>query len=245
MERWLTVALSLLSMIAYAAASMAQSPDLTGEWEVHLRTPRGDYTITAMIKQEGEKLSGEALGQNKVNRASLTGTIKGKDVKAVCTILLDGNNRVQITLTGKVEGDSVTGKADFGGFANGDWNAKRLPETASTGTRKAPAATTPSAEKIDLSGVWSFEVETETGITYPICTFKQEGETLTGQCKVTSGEAPLTGTLGDNEIKFAYKVLSQGTEVVITYTGTVEKNLMEGTSWLGETRLGTWKAWRQ
>ena len=30
-----------------------------------------------------------------------------------------------ITLTGKVDGDTMAGKADFGGFAEGDWSAKR------------------------------------------------------------------------------------------------------------------------
>lgn len=244
MSRWLVHTLFLVSLVAYATPVEAQSANVTGEWKIYLRTPKGNFTITATIKQEGEKLTGLAMGENKRLSADLTGTIHGEDVRAVCTVPID-NNRVQMTLTGKVDGDSVKGKIDFGGIAGGDWSAKRLTESGIAGTNKEPANRAQSGEKIDLSGTWSFEVETETGITYPICTFKQEGETLAGQCKVASGEALLTGTIKDNEIKFSYMVQAQGAEVVITYTGIIEKNLMEGTSRLGETRLGTWVARRE
>jgi hypothetical protein len=236
--------LFLLSLVAHALPIPAQSTNLTGEWEVYLRTPKGDYTMTATMKQEGEKLSGLAWGANKVRSAQLTGTIQGDQVKAVCTVGID-NLLIQVTLTGKVDGNSIKGKADFGGVAGGDWSAKRLTDSAMAGTNKAPVKTGQSGEEIDVSGAWSFEIETETGFSYPICTFKQEGETLAGQCKVASGEAPLAGTIKDNEIKFSYKVQAQDTEVVITYTGTIEKNLMEGISQLGETRLGTWIGRRQ
>ena len=45
-------------------------------------------------------------------------------MKFTFTFPVDGQPLL-ITMTGKVDGDAIAGKADFGGFAEGDWSAKR------------------------------------------------------------------------------------------------------------------------
>jgi hypothetical protein len=244
MYRSMTRTLFLLSLVAYAVPAAAQSLNLSGEWVINLKTPRGNLTLTATIKQEGERISGQAVGMNLVKTVQLEGTIQDQDVKVVCIVPID-NNFVQISLTGKVDGDSISGKADFAGVTAGDWSAKRLVEGSRAGTAKLPINDAQSGHIIDVSGTWRVRVETETGFSYPICTFKQEGETLTGQCKTTFDEAPLVGIVKDNKIKFWYKVQTQDDEVIITYSGRIEKDLLEGTGRFGETRLGTWTARRQ
>ncbi len=244
MNRWLTIIFSLAALFTAAAPVAAQAINLTGDWEIILKTPQGDFPVKVTIKQEGEKLSGLARGPLGVRSAPVQGTIQGREVKAGCLIRMD-NNDIQITLTGEVDGDSIKGKADFGGFAEGVWTAKRLSGDAIAGTSKAPVNDAPSGEKIDVSGAWSFEVETASGSSHPTFTFKQEGETLTGQFKGAFGEAPLTGTVKGNEITFSFKVQSQNGEVTVTYTGTVEKNLMKGAAQFGELVSGAWTAKRQ
>ena len=49
----------------------------------------------------------------------------GSDMKFAFTFPVDGQPLL-ITMTGKVDGEAITGKADFGGFAEGDWSAKRV-----------------------------------------------------------------------------------------------------------------------
>jgi hypothetical protein len=138
----------------------------------------------------------------------------------------------------------MKGSADYGGFAQGDFSAKRGDSAAPAPSSPAPAAA--PADKIDVSGAWAFQVETPAGSGTPTFTFKQEGEKLTGQYKGAFGEAPLTGSVKGNKIDFAIKVEAQGQAATITYTGTVEKDgTMKGTVSLGDLGSGTWTAKRQ
>jgi hypothetical protein len=102
-----------------------------------------------------------------------------------------------------------------------------------------------SGEKIDVSGAWVFEVETGMGSGSPEFTFKQEGEKLTGQYEGSFGEAPVTGTVRGNEIKFSFNVDAAGQEATIVYSGTVEKNSMKGEVEYGEDVTGTFTAERE
>lgn len=246
MNRWFSFTLLGFLLLAAATTAAAQTVNMTGEWEVNLKTPRGDFKVKATIKQEGEKISGLAKGPLGVRSAPIQGAIDGRQIKVSCTFHVEGNDLL-FTLTGEVDGDSMKGKADFGGLAEGSWTAKRLAEASLAETNKppAPASEKPVSEKMDVSGAWSFEVETATGTSFPTFTFKQEGETLTGQFKGAFGEAPLTGTVKGNEIRFSFKVRTQATEVTFIYTGTAEKNSMKGLVELGNFGSGTWTAKRQ
>jgi hypothetical protein len=84
-----------------------------------------------------------------------------------------------------------------------------------------------AAAKIDLTGTWIFNVETDQGGGTPTVTFKQEGEKLTGTYTGLFGELPITGTLKGQAIVFKFGSADAGE---ITYTGTVENNSsMKGT----------------
>ena len=112
-------------------------------------------------------------------------------------------------------------------------------------TVTAPAQSGSAGEKTDISGAWSFHVESSAGSGDPTFTFKQDGEKLTGQYKGVFGEAPLTGTVKDNKVDFVIKVEAQGQQLTSTYTGTVEKDgSMKGTAELGEFGSATWTAKR-
>src|SRR5262245_13809615 len=99
---------------------------------------------------------------------------------------------------------------------------------------------------VNVTGEWAFTVETAQGSGTPSFTFKQEGEKLTGNYKGQFGEAPVTGTVKGNEIKFTIKISAQGQELTITYTGKIEsKDSMKGTAVLGEIGEATWTAKRK
>jgi len=251
MSRWVSFTLSGFLLLAAATLATAQTVNTTGDWEVNLKTPRGDFKVKANIKQEGAKISGVARGPLGIRSAPVQGAIDGKVIRVSCTFNVEGSDLL-FTLTGEVDGDSMKGKADFGGVAQGSWTAKRLVEASIAETNKTPAPAgekptgeKPASEMMDVSGVWSFEVETSAGTSFPTLTFKQEGETLAGQFKGAFVEAPLTGTVKGNEIKFSFKVRTQDTDVTIIYTGTIEKTSMKGLVELGALGSGTWTAKRQ
>src|SRR5215510_7875808 len=228
--------LILLAMLC-AIPILGQDGVVAGTWDVTLNSPQGTFNLQFNLKQDGEKLSGTLKGQR--GELPLEGTMKGKEVTLKWTTKYEGND-LPITLTGTLDGNAMKGTADYGGFARGDFSAKRGGDSAAPAPSSPPPATAP-ADKTDVSGAWAFQVETPAGSGTPSFTFKQDGEKLTGQYKGAFGEAPLTGTVKGNKIDFTIKVQAQGQEATINYTGTVEKDgTMKGTVNLGDIGSGTW-----
>jgi len=233
--------LLILFAIMYSIPVLGQSGGAAGTWDATLNSPQGTFNLQFILKQDGEKLTGSAKSPR--GEVPLEGTLKGKDITLKWTTKFQDND-LPITLTGALDGSTMKGTADYGGFAQGDFSAKRGSDSAAPGpSSPAPAA---PADKTDITGAWAFQVETPAGSGSPTFTFKQEGEKLTGQYKGQFGEAPLTGSVKGNKIDFSIKFQAEGQERTIKYTGTVEKDgTMKGTVDLGEIGSGTWTAKRQ
>jgi hypothetical protein len=109
------------------------------------------------------------------------------------------------------------------------------------------ATVSPQGSKIDVTGKWTFTVQTDAGSGTPTVTLKQDGEKLTGHYSSQNlGEAELSGTVKGQEIKFTFNADAQGTSLTVTYTGTIEsKDSMKGSVDLGGLAQGTFTAKRQ
>jgi hypothetical protein len=94
----------------------------------------------------------------------------------------------------------------------------------------AAAVQTQAPAKIDLTGVWAFEVQTEAGTGTPTVTFKQDGEKLTGHySSAVLGEAELAGSIKGSALEFTVAASVQGNAISVTFTGTVDDaNSMKG-----------------
>ena len=101
--------------------------------------------------------------------------------------------------------------------------------------------------KIDVTGVWIFSVESPAGKSNPTLTFKQEGEKLTGQySSQLMGQADLTGTIKGQAIEFVVSANVQGTAIELKYAGSVDsKDSMKGTLSAGDFGNGTFTAARK
>jgi hypothetical protein len=97
----------------------------------------------------------------------------------------------------------------------------------------------PLAADVNVTGKWTMSVQTQAGTGSPTFDLKQEGETITGQYSGQLGEAPVTGAVKGDEITLSFTVSGQGQELVVTYTGTVAGDTMEGKVSLGEFGDGT------
>jgi hypothetical protein len=62
---------------------------------------------------------------------------------------------------------------------------------------------------------------------------------VTGTYKGQLGEAPVTGTVAGNQVTLNYKVTTQGFDLDVTYSGTVDGNTMAGKVKLGDLGEGT------
>lgn len=213
---------TLLSMFAFAAvmavSAFAQSP-VAGEWDAAMNTPGGVRNFKLTFKVDGEKLTGQ-VGRD-TGTLPLTGTVKGSDVQFSYTVKYNDNDLV-LTMTGKVEGDSIKGTVSFGGMAEDEWSAKRAGAAAAP----APVASS-TTNAVNVTGSWDVEVQTEQGSGTPAFTFKQDGEKLTGSYKGALGESTLMGTVKGDKIEFSFKVSGQ-VEGTVTYTGTTDGKTMKG-----------------
>ena len=109
------------------------------------------------------------------------------------------------------------------------------------------AAQTQAPAKIDVTGGWAFEVQSEAGTGTPQVTFKQDGEKLTGHYSSTLlGEADLTGSVKGQAIQFSFTASVQGNSIELTFSGTVEdNNSMKGKVSFGGFGEGTFAGKRR
>jgi hypothetical protein len=240
-----------LDAFVLAQSGSGSTANASGDWDVALNTPGGVRNLKATFKLEGEKLTGSIKSER--GEIPLDGTVKGKEVKFSYTIKYMDNDLL-ITMSGNLEGDDIKGAVDFGGFAQDEWSAKRASNTtagsgSATATATATTATTAASqpkanEKIDLSGTWNFQVETQAGSGSPTFTFKQDGEKLTGKYKGMLGEADLTGTVKGDQVEFSFKISGQ-IEGTVTYTGTTDGKEIKGKAKFAELGEGTFTGKKQ
>jgi hypothetical protein len=96
--------------------------DVTGTWDLAVETPQGTMTLSATLKQDGEKLTGTQASQ--MGETTLEGSVKGADIAFVVVINMQGQD-MTITYTGKIDGDSMSGAIEFGSFGSSTWGAKK------------------------------------------------------------------------------------------------------------------------
>lgn len=109
------------------------------------------------------------------------------------------------------------------------------------------ALTGQDTSRIDLTGKWTFQVETSAGGGMPTVTLKQEGEKLTGHYSSANlGEADLTGSVQGRAVAMAFTVDVQGMKIDVAYSGMIEsKDAMKGKVSLAGLAEGTFSAKRQ
>ena len=160
--------LSLLAALLVTAGPAFAQTTIAGDWDVTVVSPQGANTTLVTFKQDGEKVSGIFKSQ----QGQLPfegGTLTGSDLKFTFTITTQGM-QLPITLTGKVEGETMTGKADFGGFAEGDWSAKRSAATTTSSTTTSTATTTTTTTTATTTtggagGKWEVTLKTRAEIS--------------------------------------------------------------------------------
>ena len=220
--------LILLALLLLVARPAVAQTNITGDWDVTVNSPQGANTTLVTFKQEGEKVSGIFKSQ----RGELPfdgGKVTGSDVVFTFTITTQGM-QLPITLTGKVEGETMAGKADFGGFAEGDWTAKRsttttasASETATSPTATTTTTTTPTTSTMaGVGGKWDVMLKTPGGDFPASANLTDEGGKLSGTFGSAMGEAPVTGTLEGKAIKISMVAKTPQGDMNVEMTAELE-----------------------
>lgn len=227
-----TLAASMLFVLSFASFAMAQS--IEGTWDTKIVSPQGERVVPITLKQSGENVTG------KMGPYDVTGTVKGNAVTLKYTVKFQDND-LPITMTGTLNGDAMGGKADFGGFAEGEWSAKKAG--AATAAPAAPAANSASSGAM-ASGVWNIVFSTPNGDAPTKMTIKQDGEKLSGE---SAGEGPLTGpypisgTLKGDVLEIKFTIKFDGNDLPITMKGKVTGSEMKGSADYGGLAEGEFK----
>jgi hypothetical protein len=218
-----------------AARAFAQTPaSITGDWDVTINSPQGANTSKVTFTQEGEKVNGLFKSAN--GELPFTGTLTGSDLKMAFSVNVQGM-ALDITLTGKVDGETMAGKADFGGMAEGDWTAKRAATTTATTTAASSSTTTTTTTTTTdpttttstttaaagFGGKWDVMLKTPAGDFPATATVTDDGA---GHVKGTfgsqMGEVEVTGTTEGKSVKFEMTAVTPQGPMKVVMTGDLQ-----------------------
>jgi hypothetical protein len=98
--------------------------DLSGTWNVSVELPSMTATPMVVLKQDGEKLTGEYVSAQ-YGRFPITGTVKGNDVSFWFAMNVEGN-ALNVTYTGTVNKDGgLSGAVNYGDMMSGTYTASK------------------------------------------------------------------------------------------------------------------------
>ena len=118
------LAVVILAATAVLSVPLLGQSDLTGEWEMTLRTQTGETNWQARFEQDGTGIGGEIdIGVREI--LSVDGTLEGSALTFTVVVPdLDGDQ--PISFEGEVSGDSIQGASgSFSWYGTGDWIALR------------------------------------------------------------------------------------------------------------------------
>jgi hypothetical protein len=237
--------LAVALVLAFAEPSRAQTIDLAGKWDVSVVSPQGSMPSAPLeLKKDGDKWVG--VFYTPQGNANVEATLKDKIVTIALEPYQTSEGPINISMSGTVDGDSMSGTMDIGGRMQLDWSAKRTAAAADQKpTEQKPSEQKPAETKVDLTGTWALEVNTMGGTGTPTVALKQDGEKLSGTYTGRYGDSAVTGTIKGNEFTFSFMMGEEGNQTAIIYTGTAEKDTMKGTVTLGEMGEGTFTGKRK
>jgi hypothetical protein len=114
-----------LLLLAVLLVMNAAAADITGTWKGTAETPNGTIERTFVLKQDGEKLTGETISQRTGKSELKDGKVQGDKVSFSIDMNFQGND-VRINYSGTVTGDEIKFRAEAaeGGFGI-DYVARR------------------------------------------------------------------------------------------------------------------------
>lgn len=110
MKKLASLSLALLMVAAFLAAAI----NITGDWEMTVKSPQGDRTRPISFVQDGEKLTVKTTGRNNEEIIS-QGTVKGNDVEWTMVRTMQDGTEFKMVYKGKVEGDKIVGTFEMRG----------------------------------------------------------------------------------------------------------------------------------
>ena len=110
--------------LAPAAPIVAQA-NAAGEWRVTFVVPTGTRSVNMVINQQRASLSGTVINED--GEFPLKGRIADDQVTVIWSVP-EAGKLMELTMKGKVSGDSITGTLQLGDVGEGPLSARRTAE---------------------------------------------------------------------------------------------------------------------
>ena len=94
---------------------------VAGTWNLQIKSPMGDRPATLELSGESE-LSGSVKAEQ--GNTDVSGTLDG-DAVAFKGTMSGQMGEIELTFSGKLDGDEMSGDVQFGSFGSGSWSATR------------------------------------------------------------------------------------------------------------------------
>lgn len=244
---------SLVFAFLATTITSAQTSSIAGDWDVTIQSAQGTNSMLVTFKQDGDKISGllkSAMGELPFQG----GTLTGNDLKFDFSIAIQGQP-LEITMTGKVDGPTITGKAQFGAFGDGDWTAKRVEASAAAGPGASAAAGAPAgataapggaaASALGLNGKWDVTVKTQAGDLPVTAELTVTDGKVTGSLAGPTGPVDVSGTFDGNTLKLEFTAKTPQGDIPVSMTGDLNgDSIVNGKAEFGGMGQGEWTAKR-
>jgi hypothetical protein len=225
---------AIVALVALAAAPALAQTTIVGDWDMTINSPQGANTVKVTFKQDGDKVNG--LFKSPAGELPFTGTLTENQLKFTFTIQFQGQP-LDIAMDGKVDGDAMAGKANFGGMVDGDWSAKRAVDVAAaststpTPTPTSVSTTTeaPAASAVGtIAGKWDVTLMTPGGEFPASASFAEDGGKVTGTFGSQMGEIAVSGTIEGRAFKLSMTAQTPQGPMEVTMTGDVDGDAIKG-----------------
>lgn len=107
---------------AAAPAAKGGASNVTGTWNFSIDSPNGTATPSAVLKQDGENLTGTYKGRS--GEMPLTGTVKGNEIKFGFKVNRGGQD-IDVQYSGTVEANAMKGTVKFGEMGEAPFTGKK------------------------------------------------------------------------------------------------------------------------
>jgi hypothetical protein len=113
----------MLALILGLFTAVFADADVAGNWRVEFVVPTGEMAVNMTINQSGTRLTGRVVNED--GQFQLEGSVKDDQVTVSWTVPEQGKE-LQITMKGKIEGETITGTARLGNIGEGFLEAHRV-----------------------------------------------------------------------------------------------------------------------
>ena len=121
----LTAWLAFVALVLAPAAPIFAQANAAGEWRVTFVVPTGTRSVNMVINQQRASLSGTVINED--GEFPLKGRIADDQVTVIWSVP-EAGKLMELTMKGKVSGDTITGTLQLGEVGEGPLSARRTAE---------------------------------------------------------------------------------------------------------------------